>query len=132
MKKYLILILLISNSVFCFSQIDKMTESEVRKLICSDKWYMEYTIYDGEKEFIPKGEVDWVVFHENGEHEYTDLEVYVKGIWTYNHEKKIIITDDDGGIVEHYITILSETELEVKQKDINGFWIMAFNKVEIK
>jgi len=109
-----------------------MTENEVVKLICSDKWYMEYTIYDSVKELIPEGEVDWIVFHENGIHEYTDLGVYVKGTWTYNHEKKAIITDDDGGIVEHYITKLSETVLEVKQKDINGFWIMAFNKIERK
>ena len=132
MKKYLILILFISSSVLSFGQIDNYSESEVLSILCSGKWYMEYTILNGEKELVPNGEVDWIIFYENGVHFYTDLGVYLKGTWKYDHDKKAIITDDDAGTVEHFITKLSKTVLEVKEEYNGGSWIMAFNKVERK
>ena len=120
--KKLLFLFFIFISLNSYSQVQNLNEDETLTLISSEKWYLAYVIFDGEKE-IDSENTDWVHFHRNGVHEYTDEGDYEKGKWSYNHNTYTLTTNDLDGVIEYKIISLSKTEFVLENE-----WTIVLKK----
>lgn len=115
-------------SVTANDNLNKLTEQEIKTLLCQ-KWKLNFLEYKGNKKEIPsKVPASFLVFLPDGKLEEYEGKNKYSGTWSYNHATKTITTIDKDGTEKHTIVELGN-ELFIMNGKYKGFTFnMGFKK----
>lgn len=101
MKKTVLITLMI-----CFSTLIASAQEELTSDFFLGKWYVVYSIYDGNQSpFLGKSmDENWAVFNDDDTHSFMQNGIVYEGTWTFNSLKNVMVTDDVDGVVEHQVS----------------------------
>lgn len=116
LKYFATVITLVLSSMLVNSKIQK----DKKSLLCSGKWYMQYTKSGEIKQSIP-GDLEgnpWMVFHKDGNYNADGNAKKEKGLWEFSKNKDSLLLNIDLTInVAFRINKLNAKELELFFED---------------
>lgn len=125
MKQLLIIAFLVISNYSLGQEID------IKELICSGKWHLEYLEMDGDKDYLSESEqkTNWVLFSTNGNLEVLEEGENYSGTWEYLAEKGVLRTNDRDGKVDQKIIKITKSVFIVSVIDFGEEIIMGMRKL---